>query len=139
MPAHQIRIVPVGAVPDRARRVEERDVAGASAACERVRDHGEEFARLALARDFSNVFFVDFGRRAARPLPATGGVLHVTVLREPIERCLSRFYYERDSCGLFPRDTTIDECINRKHPACRFDTWTAGDSVTSGRGWSRER
>ena len=58
---------------------------------------------------------------------------------EPIERCLSRFYYERDSRGLFPPGTTIDECIDRKHPACRFDTFSAGDSVASGKGWSRER
>ena len=86
-----------------------------------------------------HVFFVDFGRRAARPLPATGGVLHITVIRRPIERCLSRFYYERDSRGLFPPGTTIDECIDRKHPACRFDTFSAGDSVASGKGWSRER
>jgi hypothetical protein len=86
-----------------------------------------------------HVFFVDFGRHAARPLPATGGVLHITVIRRPIERCLSRFYYERDSRGLFPPGTTIDECIDRKHPACRFDTFSAGDSVASGKGWSRER
>jgi hypothetical protein len=69
-----------------------------------------------------------------RPSPRHGGggrtvstadpsqVAHMNVIRDPVSRCVSRFYYERDARGVFPHDYTLDECM-APNGRCAFNRW----------------
>lgn len=61
---------------------------------------------------------------------AVSSVVHINMIREPVSRCVSRFYYERDARGVVATTLTIDECL-RSHQ-CRFAEWKAKESVSDG-------
>lgn len=69
-----------------------------------------------------HIFYFDFAARTR--------VLHINVMREPIKRCSSRFYYERDARGVVDAEATFDACID--HGECRFAEWDPAESVMRG-------
>lgn len=60
------------------------------------------------------------GRSASSTDPSQ--VAHMNVIRDPVSRCVSRFYYERDARGVFPHDYTLDECM-APNGRCAFNRW----------------
>ena len=117
-----------------------------ASSCRRRIDVG---ARAVLNR---HVFFFDFGpERTAAPVaggaaPASlaapgSGVIHVNLLREPVSRCVSRFYYERDARGTVREGVTLDDCMGRGDAMCAFERFDARTgAVSSGlAGYSRAR
>ncbi|KAJ8599810.1 hypothetical protein CTAYLR_004004 [Chrysophaeum taylorii] len=67
-----------------------------------------------------HVFFYEFRNK---------NVLHVNMIREPVSRCVSRFYYERDARGAVGKGVTIDACIRGP---CRFHEWTGREAAAGG-------
>jgi len=55
-------------------------------------------------------------------------IAHMNVIRDPVGRCVSRFYYERDARGTFGHDETLDECM-RASGKCQFEAWKESDSA----------
>jgi len=64
------------------------------------------------------------GRGGGRSVSSTdpSQVAHMNVIRDPVGRCVSRFYYERDARGVFPHDYTLDECM-APNGRCAFNRW----------------
>jgi hypothetical protein len=57
---------------------------------------------------------------------------YMNIIRHPVERCVSRFYYERDARGTVPSDMTLDKCMKNK--LCDFTKWNSQRSVAKGSG-----
>ena len=76
-----------------------------------------------------HIFYLDCAAHAlAEPT-------YVNLVRDPIDRCISRFYYERDARGTVGATMTIDECMDRGK--CKFDAWRMRESVADGGGHTR--
>ena len=90
-----------------------------------------------------HIFFQDF-RPFNKPQPAFMNIMsehmvlpdhaqtnQVILIGHPVDRCVSRFYYERDARGTVAHAMTIDECMARNGP-CKFQVFFC---VRSARLW----
>jgi len=84
--------------------------------CRRTKAHN----RTVLSR---HVFYLNFSQYQAEEQGARPSLMaHFNVMRDPVGRCVSRFYYERDARGTFGHDETLDECM-APNGRCKFEAW----------------
>mmetsp|Transcript_64376 Transcript_64376/g.178258 ORF Transcript_64376/g.178258 Transcript_64376/m.178258 type:complete len:504 (+) Transcript_64376:90-1601(+) len=74
-----------------------------------------------------HIFYLNF-EPFGKPNPA-----YVNIIRQPIDRCVSRFYYERDARGTVSGNMDMDTCMARGGP-CKFEAWQTKKSVATGSG-----
>ena len=90
-----------------------------------------KYPRAVLSR---HVFYLNFSRYDSR---RAAEMAHFNVMRDPVSRCVSRFYYERDARGTFPHDQTLDECMG-PNGRCNFETFKVEQGAAM-RGFQRFR
>ena len=73
-----------------------------------------------------HIFYLNF-KKFGLEQPA-----YLNIIRHPVDRCVSRYYYERDARGTVPGDMSLDKCIKTKH--CDFSSWEPKRSVAKGTG-----
>ena len=91
--------------------------------CRRTKAHN----RTVLSR---HVFYLNFSQyqtaeeqeRERGAQSPSSLMAHFNVMRDPVGRCVSRFYYERDARGTFGHDETLDECM-APNGRCKFEAW----------------
>lgn len=74
-----------------------------------------------------HIFYMNF-TSYNQPQPA-----FMNIIREPVDRCVSRFYYERDSRGTVHGTMTMDECME-SGPCRAFKNYEPANSVATGSG-----
>ena len=74
-----------------------------------------------------HIFYLNF-EQFGKPNPA-----YVNIIRQPIDRCVSRFYYERDARGTVHGKMDMDTCMAKGGP-CKFVEWETKKSVATGSG-----
>ena len=88
------------------------------------RNRPKKYQRGIMSR---HIFYLDF-KQFGFDQPA-----YMNIIRHPVDRCVSRYYYERDARGTVPGDMSLDKCMQNKN-LCKFTNWNPSKSVAQGTG-----